>query len=139
MFSYNQIHPTSINKTNGAPSSKDGVTADVKTNAKSWSPRFTSSFSSGIKTIQKARPKTPPNGFISFFLVLLMTIGILTILTWIRCHHILNSWNSTLSLASKGATAMGILTTSEGVADCISLSSKEFNDLGVSKHTLHSM
>jgi hypothetical protein len=34
---------------------------------------------------------------------------------------------------------MGILTTSEGVADCISLSSKEFNDLGVSKHTLHSM
>jgi hypothetical protein len=51
MFSYYQIHPISMNKTNGAPSSKDGVRADVKTNTKSWSPQLTSSFLSGIKTI----------------------------------------------------------------------------------------
>jgi hypothetical protein len=68
-----------------------------------------------------------------------MTIGILAILTGIKCHHILNSRNSTLSLASKGATAMGILTAFKGVADCISLSSKGDNDLGVSKHTLYSI
>jgi hypothetical protein len=29
MFSYYQIHPTSINKTTGGPSSEDGVTANV--------------------------------------------------------------------------------------------------------------
>jgi hypothetical protein len=139
MFSCYQIHPTRINKTNGAPSSKDRVTADVKSNTKYWSPQFTSSFLSGIKTIQKVQPKTPPNGFISLCLVLLMAIEILTILNGIKCHHILNSRNSTLSLASKGATATGILTTSKGVADCISLSSKGDNDFGVSKHTLHSM
>jgi hypothetical protein len=68
-----------------------------------------------------------------------MTIGILDFLTGIKCHHILNSRNSILSLASKGATAMGILTVSKAVANCISLSSKGDNDLGVSKHTIHSM
>ncbi len=31
LFSHYQIHPTSINKTNGASSSEDGMTADVKT------------------------------------------------------------------------------------------------------------
>jgi hypothetical protein len=72
-------------------------------------------------------------------LVLLSTIGILGFLTGSKCHHILNSRNSTLSLASKGDTAMSILTASEGVVDCISLSSDEDNDLGISKHKLHSM
>jgi hypothetical protein len=139
MFSCYQIHPASINKINGAPSFNNGVTADVKTDTKSWSPQFTSSFLSGIKTIQKARPKTPPNGFISLFLVLITTIGILEILTGIKCHHILNSWNSTLSLGSEGDTATSILTASNGVADCISLSSKGDNDLDISKHKLHSM
>jgi hypothetical protein len=139
MFSYYQIHPKSINKINGAPSSEDRVTADVKTNTKSWSPRFTSSFLSGIKTIRKVHPKTPPNGFISLFLVLLTTIEILRILTGIKCHHILNSRNSALSLASEGDNATSILTASEGVADCTSLSSKGDNDLCVSKHKLCSM
>jgi hypothetical protein len=34
---------------------------------------------------------------------------------------------------------MSILTASEGVADCILLSSEGDNDLAVSKHKLHSM
>jgi hypothetical protein len=42
-------------------------------------------------------------------------------------------------LASKGATATGILTASKGVADCISLSSKGGNALGISKRKIHSM
>ncbi len=66
-------------------------------------------------------------------------IGILGILNGIKFHHILNSRNSTLSLASKGDTTTSISTASEGVADCISLSSKGDNDLGISKHKLHSM
>jgi hypothetical protein len=66
-------------------------------------------------------------------------IGILGILTGIKCHHILNSGNSTLSLASEGDNATSILTASKGLADCISLSSKGDNDLGVSKHKFYSM
>ncbi len=139
MFSYCQTQPTSNIKTNGAPLSKDRVTADVKTNTKFLKSLFTSSFLSGIKTFRKAWSKTLPNGFISLFLVLLMTIGLLTILTGIKCHHILNSRNSTLSLTSKGATAMGISTTSGWVVDRISLSCEGVNELGISKHTLYSM
>jgi hypothetical protein len=42
-------------------------------------------------------------------------------------------------LASEGGTATSILTASEVVADCISLSSEWENDWGASKHKLHSM
>jgi hypothetical protein len=101
---------------------EDEVTADVKSNTMSWQPRFNSYFLSGIKIIQKAWPKTPLNGLISSFLVLLTMIRIITILAGIKCSHILELKASTLTLASKGAT--GIIPFSEGVTDCISLSSK---------------
>ncbi len=39
MFSFYQIHPMSINKTNSASSSEDGVTADVNTTTNSWKQR----------------------------------------------------------------------------------------------------
>jgi hypothetical protein len=62
-----------------------------------------------LKIIGKAQPRNLPNGFISSFLVLLATIGIIAILTGIKYHHILNLEPS---------------VASKGVADCISLSSK---------------
>ncbi len=40
MFSYYQIHPSSINKTDGNSSSEDGVTADTKSNIVTWQPIF---------------------------------------------------------------------------------------------------
>ncbi len=81
LFSYYQIHPTSINKTNGVSSSKDGVTADVQNHSYSWKSRIASSFLFKTMTLRKKWLQMPPNGFISSFLVLLTTIGILTILT----------------------------------------------------------
>ena len=101
LFSYYQIHPTRINKTDGTPSSENGVTADTKIIATTWNPRFPSQC---IKSIQRGQPTTPPNEFISAFLVMLMTIGIQATLTGIKCHHILNSAIPTLSLPSEGAT-----------------------------------
>jgi hypothetical protein len=66
----------------------------------------------------------PPNGFISSFLVLLTTIGILTILTGAKCHHILRSNERALSLpASKGVTK-SIFAPSKGVSNSISLPSE---------------
>ena len=122
MYSYYQIHPSSINKTNGGPSSEDGVTADVKSNAMTWYPQLASRLFSGIKIFQKARPKAPPNGWISSFLVMLTTIGIIGILVGIKCSCILESKTPTLTLASKGDTTF--ISSSKGVADCISLSPK---------------
>ena len=54
MFSYYQIHPTSINKTDGTPSSEDGVTADTKiiTSAATHTARL--QIGQCIKSIQKA-------------------------------------------------------------------------------------
>ncbi len=109
MFSFYQIHPTSINKTNGASSSEDGVTTDVNTTTNSWKQSGISIFLPTLKIIGKAWPRNPPNRFISSFLVLLATIRIIAILTGMRCYHILN-------LAPSAA--------SKGVADRISLSSK---------------
>jgi hypothetical protein len=138
MFSYYQIHPTSITKTNGAPSSEDGVTVNIKSDTMSWSPRFTSTFLSGLKIIRKTRPRTPPNGLISSFLVLIMTIGIITIRAGIKCCHIFDSKNSTFTLSSAGAT--NLITASEGVADCILPSSKGDDDeLTASEHTTYLM
>jgi len=119
MFSYYQIHPSSINKTDGNPSSEDGVTADTKSNTVTWTPRLASKLLSGIKIFRKARPNAPPNGLISSFLVMLSMIGIFGILVGIKCSHILNS---RLILPSEGDKTF--ILPSEGVADCISLSSK---------------
>jgi hypothetical protein len=113
MFSYYQIHPSSINKTNGNSSSEDGVTADTKSNIVTWQPRIFSTLEKGLKIFRKARPRAPQEGLISRFLVMLATIGIFGILIGFKCSHILGSNLPTLSFAS-----------SEGVADCISLSSK---------------
>ncbi len=101
MFSYYQIHPTSINKTDGSSSSKDGVTANVRSKINSWQPQFASSLLSGIKIIQKAWPKQPPCGLISSFLVLLTTIGIIMTLSGMKCLEI-----KALSTASEGATSI---------------------------------
>ena len=121
MFSYYQIHLTSINKTDGTPSSEDGVTADTKiiTSAATHTARLQIGC---IKFIQKARPTTPPNGFISAFLVMLMTIGILGILTGMKCHHILTSTTPILSQASEGAAAPCIPIPLKDIADCIQAS-----------------
>jgi hypothetical protein len=125
MFSYYQIHPTSINKTDGTPSSEDGVRADTNIITNSWNLQSTSWC---IKSIQKARPTTPPNGFISAFLVMLTTIGILGILTGLKCHHILTSTTPILSLASEGAATPCIPIPLKDIVDCISLSSEEAED-----------
>ncbi len=109
MFSFYQICPTSINKTNGASSSEEGVTADVNTTTNSWKQCGISRFLPSLKIIGKAQPRNPPNRFILSFLVLLATNRIIAILTGMKCHHILNSEPS---------------AASKGVTDCISLSSK---------------
>jgi hypothetical protein len=119
MFSYYQIHPSSINKTDGGSSTENGVTSNVKSNTMTWHPRLALNLLSGLKIFQKAQPKTPPNGLISSFLVLLTTIGIITIFAGIKCSHILDSKTST---ASKGDKTF--MPSSKGVADCILLSSK---------------
>jgi hypothetical protein len=138
MFSYYQIHPTSITKTNGAPSSEDGVRADIKSDTMSWSPRFTSTFLSGLKIIRKTISRTPPNGLISSFLVLPMTIGIIIILAGLKCCHIFDSKNSTFTLSSEGAT--NIITASEGIADCIlPFSGVDDDELTASEHMTYSM
>ncbi len=66
----------------------------------------------------------PPNGFISSFLVLLTTIGILTILTVAKCHHIFSSNQRALSLPVSEGVAESIFTPSEGVSNSISLPSE---------------
>ncbi len=121
MFSFYQIHPTSINKTNGASSSEDGVTTDVNTTTNSWKQRGISRFLTTLKIIGKAQPRNPPNGFILSFLVLLATIGIIAILTGMKCQHI-------LTLKPSAA--------SKGVLNCISLSSK--GDENFNYRSMHS-
>ena len=122
MFSYYQIHPSSINKTDGNSSSEDGVTADTKSSTANWTPRLASKLLSGIKIFRKARPNAPPNGWISSFLVMLTMIGIFGVLVGIKCSHILDS---TLILPSEGDKTF--ILPSEGVANCISLSSEGDN------------
>ena len=122
MFSYYQIHPSSINKTDGNSSSEDGVTADTKSSTANWTPRLASKLLSGIKIFRKARPNAPPNGWISSFLVMLTMIGIFGVLVGMKCSHILDS---TLILPSEGDKTF--ILPSEGVANCISLSSEGDN------------
>jgi hypothetical protein len=69
LFSHYQIHPTSINKTNGAPSAKDGVTADVKSSTNSWNPQIASIFFSKSRFFGRNnlrhRPMDLPHHFYS--------------------------------------------------------------------------
>jgi hypothetical protein len=128
MFSFYQIHPTSINKTDGASSSEDGITADVRTTTTSWTQCDVSRFLPIFKTIENAQPRSPPNGFISSFLVLLATVGIIVILTRIKCHHILKLEPSS---ASEGVTDCA----SEGIVDCTSISFKGDDIFSCSTHS----
>jgi hypothetical protein len=86
MLSFYQFHPTSINKTDGRPSSEDGVTNKVSVTTRSISVHHSSHLSLGVKLLCKLRPKVPPQGIISSFLVFLSTLGILAILSAIACH-----------------------------------------------------
>jgi hypothetical protein len=72
MFSFYQIHPTSINKTDGGPSSEDGVTNKVSVTTRSMSVHHRSHLSLRVKLLCKLHPKVPPQGIISSFLVFLL-------------------------------------------------------------------
>ncbi len=77
MSSFYQIHPMSINKTDGASSSEDGITADVRTTTTSWTQRGVSRFLPIFKTIGKAQPRSPPNGFISSELAMIPSFSLM--------------------------------------------------------------
>ncbi len=79
MFSFYQIHPRSINKTDGNSSSKDGVTADTNASTNTTSSHWTSSFLSGVKLLRRGCPKRPTNGTISAFLIFILAIEIFKI------------------------------------------------------------
>ncbi len=81
MFSFYQIHPTSINKTDDGPSSKDGVMNKVSETTRSISVHNRSHLSLGAKLLCKLHLKVPPQGIISSFLVFLSRLGILAILS----------------------------------------------------------
>ncbi len=110
-----QIHPSSINKTAGGSSSEDGVSSDVKSTTMSWHTRLTTIQLSGAKVFQQMRPKIPPNGIISSFLVLLSTIGIVAILLTVKFNYILILRDSTLSLPSEGVGNASFIPASKGV------------------------
>ncbi len=88
MFSFYQIHPMSINKTDGNSSSEDGITLEMKATTNLTS-SHTSSFLSGATLLWRGRPKRPNNGNISAFLVFITVIGIFTALTGMTCRIIL--------------------------------------------------
>jgi hypothetical protein len=67
MFSFDQIHPTSINKTDGGPSSKDGVTNKVSVTTHSISVHHRSHLSLGVKLLCKLHPKVPPQALYLHF------------------------------------------------------------------------
>jgi hypothetical protein len=89
MFSFYQIHPTSINKTDGNSSSKDGVTAGTNASTNTTSSHWTSSFLSGVKLLWRGCPNRPTHGTISAFLIIIVAIGIFTILTG---KHAITFW-----------------------------------------------
>ncbi len=97
------------------------MTADVQNHSYSWKSQIASSFLFKTKTLRKKQSRMPPNGFISSFLVLLTTIGILTILNGAKCHHILSSDQQALLLPVSEGVAMSIFTPSKGVSNSISL------------------
>jgi hypothetical protein len=123
MFSFYQIHLTSINKTDGGPSSEDGVTNKVSMTTCSFSVHHRSHLSLRVKQLCKLHPKVPPQGIISSFLVYLSTLGILAILSAIACHQLYLVWHQPIMQASEGdipnASNQNILGTSEGANNAI--------------------
>ncbi len=118
MFSYYQIHSSSINKTAGGPSSEDGVTAQVSKTTCYQSIQTGFYLSFGAKLLRKARPKTPHRGFISSFLVLISTLGIIGILSIMACHRIYVH-NSSSKGGSSESSFQGIPRISGGDASII--------------------
>jgi hypothetical protein len=115
IFSCYQIHPTSIKKTAGGPSSEDDVTATVSETTSYHSIRTGSCLSFGAKLLRKARPKTPHRGFISSILVLVSTLGILGILSFMACHRLyVHGSSSEGGERSLGDSLQGITSASEG-------------------------
>jgi hypothetical protein len=110
LFSFYQMHPTSITKTDGGSSSEDGITVDVNLCGTQWIQCRVSNF----RISGNSRSNFPPRGFISYFLVFLTTIGIIAILTGMKCHKILSC------SMTKGAA---ISSASEGVGDSFLLPS----------------
>ncbi len=76
----------SINKTEGRPSSKDGITNKVSGTTTSISVHHRSHLSLGVKLLCKLCPKVPPKRIKSSVLVFLSILGILAILSAIACH-----------------------------------------------------
>ncbi len=67
---------------------RDGVTATVSETTCYHSIRTGSCLSFGTKLLRKAHPKTPHRGFISSILILISTLGILGILSFMACHRL---------------------------------------------------
>jgi hypothetical protein len=65
MFSFYEIHPTSINKTDGNSSSKDGVTLETNAATNFTSSHWNSSFLSGATLLLRGNQKRLTNGIIS--------------------------------------------------------------------------
>ncbi len=114
MFSFYQIHPTSINKTDGNSSSGDGVTADTNASTNTTSSHWTSSFLSGVKLLWRGCPKRPTNGTISSFLIFIMAIGILTVLIGITWSNILATNQRPIPAPSEG----DIFSSHKGDVNC---------------------
>ena len=122
MFPYYQIHPTSINKTVGGPSSEDGITAQVSetTCYQSIQTGFYLSFGAKLLRIHI---------FISgpYFI----TLGILGILSITACHQIYLHSSSSEGGGKSESSLQGIPGISEGNASIIGTS--EGGTLGVSE------
>jgi hypothetical protein len=102
MFSFYQIHPTSINKTDGRSSSEDGITVDTSSSTSSSGSYWTSSYLSGTRLLCRGHPKRPTDVIISAFLIFMTVIGIFSIMTGMTCHNILATNQRPISLPSKG-------------------------------------
>jgi hypothetical protein len=102
MFSFYQIHPTSINKTDGRSSSEDGITVDTSSSTSSSESCWTSSFLSGARLLRRGCPKRPTDGIISAFLIFMTVIGIFSIMTGMTCCNILATNQRPISLPSEG-------------------------------------
>ena len=91
-----------------------------------------SCLSFGAKLLRKARPKTPHKGFISSILVLVSTLGILGILSFMACHRLyVHGSSSEGGERSLRDSFQGITRASEG--DSFGVSEGASNSFGISE------
>jgi hypothetical protein len=126
MFSFYQIHPTSINKTAGEPSTEDGITAKVSETTHHQSIQHGFHLSFGAKLLHKARPKTPHCELIPSCLKLISTLGIFGILSIMACHQLYICNHS-----SKGGISNALLQGISGTSNFSA--SKGVDNFGISK------